>query len=69
MNLGFASEAHLDPLRWPAHLASTPADLVSIGVGINIYIAASMSLRTYRPALLEMIRTVREGHPRVPRWP
>lgn len=64
-NLGFASEAHLDP-PVARHLATTRADLITLSVGINVYIAASMSLRTYRAALLEMIRVVRAGHPGVP---
>ena len=65
VNLGFASEAHLDPLV--AHyMAETTADLITICTGINVYIKASMSVRTYRSSLLEFIRIVRQGHPLVP---
>ena len=65
VNLGFASEAHLDPAV-AHHMAEIPADIVTIASGINVYINASMSLRTYRSALLEFIRIVRSGHPEVP---
>jgi lysophospholipase L1-like esterase len=40
--------------------------MVTLCVGINIYVGASMSLRTYRSNLAEFIRVVRSGHPGVP---
>jgi lysophospholipase L1-like esterase len=65
VNLGFASEAHLDPVV-ARYMARVPADVVTLCVGINVYVGASMSLRTYRSNLAEFIRVVRSGHPGVP---
>ncbi|MCP4222712.1 MAG: hypothetical protein GY773_05155 [Actinomycetia bacterium] len=64
-NLGFAGEAHLDPIV-ARYMAQEPADVISLCVGINIYVGASMSLRTYRSNLIEFIRVIRSGHPGIP---
>lgn len=65
VNLGFAGEAHLDPIV-ARYIALAPADVISLCVGINVYVEASMSLRTYRSNLAEFIRVARSGHPGVP---
>ncbi len=65
VNLGFASEAHLDPIV-ARYMAQQRADVISLCVGINVYVGASMSLRTYRSNLIEFIRVIRSGHPGIP---
>lgn len=64
-NLGFAGECHLDQIV-ARTVAQLPADLITICAGINIHTSASMSLRSYRAALIGFIQTTREGHPDVP---
>lgn len=63
--LGFGGQCHLDPLLGRL-IRDLPADLLSICVGINVYGAASLSPRTFRPALLGFVRTIRERHPATP---
>ena len=63
--LGFGGQCHLDPLI-ALLIRDTPADLLSMCVGINIQGANSMNLRTFRPAILGFVRIVREKHPHTP---
>ena len=64
-SLGFGGQCHLDPMV-ALTIRDLPADLISIKAGINIYGAASLSPRTFQPALIGFVRIVREGHPNVP---
>jgi len=64
-NLGFAGQCLLDPLI-AEQIARTPAEMISLCVGINIHNLASMSQRAYRSSLIGFIRTVRAGHPDTP---
>ena len=43
-----------------------PADYLSMKVGINIYGAGSLSIRTFQPAIIGFVRTVREKHADTP---
>ena len=42
------------------------ADFVSVKLGINIYGASSLSPRSFRPAVIGTIATIRDGHPDIP---
>ncbi|WP_218713763.1 GDSL-type esterase/lipase family protein [Arthrobacter sp. BF1] len=64
-NLGLAGECQLDPIAADT-IAQTPADLISLCVGINSYNAAVFSERSYGPALQGFIKTIRAAHPEVP---
>lgn len=64
-NLGLAGECQLDPIAAET-IAQTPADLISLCVGINSYNAAVFSERSYGPALQGFINTIRRAHPEVP---
>ncbi|MGO2542747.1 MAG: GDSL-type esterase/lipase family protein [Specibacter sp.] len=64
-NLGLAGECQLDPVAADT-IAQTPADIISLCVGINSYNAAAFSERSYGPALQGFIKTVRAAHPDVP---
>lgn len=63
--LGFAGEAHLDPMVARV-VRDQPADVVVACLGINVYGAGSFSERSLLPALLGFLSTVRDGHPGVP---
>jgi hypothetical protein len=64
-NLGFAGNAMLDPEVARA-IRDTPADVVSLKVGINIVGEAAMRERTFLPAVHGFLDTIREGHPDTP---
>lgn len=64
-NLAIAGNAQLDPFV-ARTIASRPADVVSLKLGVNIINADSMRKRTFVPALHGFLDLVREGHPSVP---
>ena len=64
-NLAIAGNAQLDPFV-ARTLASIPADVVSLKLGVNIINVDSMRKRTFVPALHGFLDLVREGHPDVP---
>ncbi|MEU9085399.1 GDSL-type esterase/lipase family protein [Streptomyces sp. NPDC048357] len=64
-NLGLGGSALLDPFTARA-LRDTPADLISIKIGINLVNTDVMRLRAFGPAVHGFLDTVREGHPTVP---
>ncbi|WP_244204066.1 GDSL-type esterase/lipase family protein, partial [Streptomyces tricolor] len=65
INLGLAGSALLDPFTARA-LRDTPADLISVKLGINVVNTDVMRLRAFGPAVHGFLDTVREGHPDTP---
>ena len=65
VNLGFSGSALLDPFTARA-MRDTPADLISVKIGINIVNADAMRLRAFVPAVHGFLDTIREGHPTTP---
>ncbi|GGX85372.1 GDSL-type esterase/lipase family protein [Streptomyces minutiscleroticus] len=65
VNLGLGGSALLDPFTARA-LRDTPADLISVKIGINLVNADLMRLRAFGPAVHGFLDTVREGHPVTP---
>ncbi|MEV5434949.1 lipase [Streptomyces sp. NPDC052682] len=65
INLGLAGSALLDPFTARA-VRDTPADLISLKVGINLVNLDLMRLRAFTPAVHGFLDTVREGHPDTP---
>ncbi|MFF0628379.1 GDSL-type esterase/lipase family protein [Streptomyces sp. NPDC004296] len=65
INLGFGGGALLDPFTARA-LRDTPADLISVKIGINVVNADLMRLRAFTPAVHGFLDTIREGHPAAP---
>ncbi|MEU8484745.1 GDSL-type esterase/lipase family protein [Streptomyces sp. NPDC048641] len=65
MNLGLGGSALLDPFTARA-MRDTPADLISVKIGINIVNADLMRVRAFAPAVHGFLDTIREGHPTVP---
>lgn len=65
INLGLGGSALLDAFTARA-LRDTPADLISIKIGINLVNADLMRLRAFTPAVHGFLDTIREGHPDTP---
>ncbi|MFH8347802.1 GDSL-type esterase/lipase family protein [Streptomyces sp. NPDC018045] len=65
VNLGLGGSALLDPFT-ARTLRDTPADLISVKIGINLVNADLMRLRAFRPAVHGFLDTIREGHPTTP---
>lgn len=65
VNLSQAGNAMLDPYV-ARTIRDTPADLISLKVGINIVNAASFRRRTFAPAVHGFLDTIRDGHPTTP---
>ncbi|MFF4601486.1 GDSL-type esterase/lipase family protein [Streptomyces sp. NPDC001339] len=65
INLGLGGGALLDPFTARA-MRDTPADLISVKIGINLVNADLMRLRAFTPAVHGFLDTIREGHPTAP---
>ncbi|WP_405827537.1 GDSL-type esterase/lipase family protein [Streptomyces sp. NBC_01176] len=65
INLGLSGSALLDPFTARA-LRDTPADLISVKIGINLVNTDLMRLRAFTPAVHGFLDTIREGHPTTP---
>jgi GDSL-like Lipase/Acylhydrolase family len=65
VNLGVGGNSHLDPFVARA-IRDAEADVISLEVGPNIVIDATFTRRTFGPALMGFIDTIRDGHPDTP---
>ena len=65
INLGFSGNALLDPFT-ARTIRDTPADLISIKIGINLTNLDMIHLRGFTPAVHGFLDTIREGHPDTP---
>jgi hypothetical protein len=65
LSLGFNGECHADPMI-ARLIRDLPADFVSLKIGINIHGSGSLNVRSFLPAVIGTIVTVREGHPDIP---
>ncbi|WP_020106356.1 SGNH/GDSL hydrolase family protein [Nocardia sp. 348MFTsu5.1] len=65
INLGFGGSALLDPFT-ARTLRDTPADLISLKLGINIVNTDVMRLRAFVPAVHGFLDTIREKHADTP---
>ncbi|KNB53967.1 GDSL-type esterase/lipase family protein [Streptomyces caatingaensis] len=65
VNLGFGGSALLDPFT-ARTLRDTPADLISLKIGINLVNLDLMRRRAFGPAVHGFLDTIREGHPTTP---
>lgn len=64
-NLAFSGNAMLDPFT-ARTIRDTPADLISLKIGINLVCGDVMRVRAFRPAVDGFLDTIREGHPDTP---
>ncbi|WP_024799541.1 GDSL-type esterase/lipase family protein [Nocardia sp. BMG51109] len=65
INLGMSGSALLDPFT-ARTMRDTPADLISVKIGINVVNADLMRLRAFGPAVHGFLDTIRDGHPDAP---
>ncbi|MEH0526708.1 SGNH/GDSL hydrolase family protein [Streptomyces stelliscabiei] len=65
INLGLGGSALLDPFTARA-IRDTPADLISVKIGINLVNHDVMRLRAFAPAVHGFLDTIRDGHPTTP---
>ncbi|MFI0715028.1 GDSL-type esterase/lipase family protein [Streptomyces inhibens] len=65
INLGLGGSALLDAFTARA-LRDTPADLISVKIGLNLVNTDLMRLRAFTPAVHGFLDTIREGHPTTP---
>ncbi|KAA0096086.1 lipase [Mycolicibacterium sp. P1-18] len=65
VNLGLAGSAMLDPFT-ARTMRDTPADVISVKIGINIVNADVMRVRAFGPAVHGFLDTIRDGHPSAP---
>ncbi|MEV4503531.1 GDSL-type esterase/lipase family protein [Streptomyces klenkii] len=65
INLGFGGNALLDPFI-ARTMRDTPADLISVKLGINLVNHDLMRLRAFVPAVHGFLDTIRDGHPTAP---
>jgi lysophospholipase L1-like esterase len=65
INLGFSGSALLDPFTARV-IRDTPADLISLKIGINLVNADLMRLRAFTSAMHGFLDVIREGRPAVP---
>lgn len=63
--LGFAGQCHLDPVV-ARFIRDTPAELISVCLGSNVYRHCTFSARSFVPAVTGFLQTVRDGHPDTP---
>ena len=65
VNLGFGGSALLDPLT-ARTMRDTPADVISVKMGINLVNLDGMRLRVFTAAMHGFLDTIRDGHPDTP---
>ncbi|MFF2851588.1 GDSL-type esterase/lipase family protein [Streptomyces sp. NPDC058001] len=65
INLGLGGSALLDPFT-ARTMRDTPADLISVKIGINLVNTDLMRLRAFGPAVHGFLDTIRDGHPTAP---
>lgn len=64
-NLGFGGSALVDPIV-ARMIRDTPADLITLKLGINVVNHDAMRLRAFVPAVHGFLDTIRDGHPETP---
>ncbi len=64
-NLGYGGSALLDPFV-ARTIRDTPADLISLEIGINLVNTDLLRLRAFGPAVHGFLDTIRDGHPDTP---
>ncbi|SET70378.1 GDSL-like Lipase/Acylhydrolase family protein [Paenibacillus sp. NFR01] len=60
-NLGFSGNCHMEPMIGRL-IRDLPADFISICAGVNIYGAATLSPRMFKPQLIGLLETIRDKH-------
>jgi lysophospholipase L1-like esterase len=63
--LGYGGNCDIDPIV-ATMIRDLPADVITIKVGINVQAHCSFTPRTFQPAVIGFVRTIRERHPLTP---
>lgn len=63
--LGYSGNCHVEPML-ARMIRDLPADFISLCLGINVYGANSLNLRTFRAMVIGFIQIIREKHRKVP---
>jgi lysophospholipase L1-like esterase len=63
--LGFSGNCALEPMV-ARMIRDLPADLITLCVGINVHGANTLSARTFLPAVIGLVKTIREKHAETP---
>jgi lysophospholipase L1-like esterase len=64
-DVALAGQCHLDPFMGRV-IRDLPADVISVKLGINLVNMASMTQRTFGPAVHGLLDHIRDGHPTTP---
>lgn len=64
-SFGFSGNAMLDQMT-ARTIRDTPADLITLKLGINVVNGDAMRLRVFRSAVQGFLDTIRDGHPTTP---
>jgi hypothetical protein len=64
-SLGFGGQCHMDAMVGMV-IRDLPADFITLKLGVNIAGNGSFNLRSFAPAMIGLIRTIREKHPVTP---
>src|SRR5690606_8719768 len=62
--MGFGGQCKLEP-SVARVIRDLPADLISVCLGINVT-GGDLTRRTFRPAVLGVLQTIRDSHPDMP---
>jgi lysophospholipase L1-like esterase len=65
ISLGFGAQCHIEPMM-ARMLRDLPADFISMCLGINVMGQNSLSVRTFKEAVIGMVCIIREKHPDIP---
>lgn len=65
ISLGYGGQCHLDQTV-ARMIRDTPADVISLKLGINLHNMTSATHRTFASMALGFVQTIREGHPNTP---
>ncbi|MFW6597704.1 GDSL-type esterase/lipase family protein [Propionibacteriaceae bacterium Y2011] len=65
LNLGFGGQCLID-IPVARLIRDLPADLISVCLGINVHGNLSHNRRSFLPAVLGFLETIRDGHPDTP---
>ena len=63
--LGFSGQCHLDPMIGRL-IRDLPADVITTCLGINVWGSGVFNQRSFLPAVLGLLSTIRDGHPDTP---
>jgi len=63
--LGYGGQCHIDSMV-ARMIRDLPADFISLKLGINVYGASSLNVRSFKPAIIGMVKIIREKHPCIP---